>query len=57
VPVLAWGFIMVAVVVVLVVAGLGIAAASGRDGAERRSAMAEARLRAQARREARSDGA
>jgi hypothetical protein len=57
VPVLAWGFIMVAVVVVLVVAGLGIAAASGRDGVERRGAMAEARQRAQARREARSDEA
>lgn len=46
-----WVWIAVAVVVVLVVAGFGVASWWGRDGAERRAAQAEARQRAQARRE------
>lgn len=47
----AWGWIALAVVVVLVVAWFGLASWRGRDGAERRAATAEARQRAEARRE------
>lgn len=46
-----WAWIALAVVVVLVVAGFGVASWLGRDGAERRAAQAEARQRADARRE------
>lgn len=46
-----WIVIAIAVLLVLVVAGLTLASWRGRDGAERRAADAEGRQRAQARRE------